>query len=328
MSRFDPDQQKAVNFDKGLAIVTAGAGSGKTHTLIGRIDALVAKGVPAERILAVTFTNAAANEMKDRLSPAAKSVRACTIHSEALLVTKAYLGKRFNAKRFGGSVLSDKESRTLLSYIMQPVSKFNPIGSDIMEDHTDLTFKNLKTYAATISRWKDSLMSPDDAARNPENDPAIVDLYRLYEDRKSKGYRHPQTRLPGQVTIDFGDMLMLAIKAFRESPAILKDWQGRYDYVMCDEAQDCNMAQYAFLRYIADTSRGGHGNLMFIGDDWQSIYRFRGAAPYEFIKTAKDATVLTMGRNYRSRAAIVALGERLISHNKDQLAKTVSAVRD
>lgn len=324
----DSSQMVAVKHTEGPLLINAGAGSGKTRTLTHRLADLIERGVSPKYIFAGTFTKAAAQEMKERLAEmvgaetADKMGHIGTLHSFGYRVLKDFYGKKFDGRMFSGSMMSANQSTGLMRYLLSPRDNWNVIGLGIADEY-GMEMDNLSTYVSTISRLKDDLITPEVYERRTDSHPGIARLYKAYEEAKSNGWINPKSRLNGKMTFDFGDCLIGVWKIFKENSSFLKKYQGLFKYVLVDEAQDNNLAQYVVMRMIA----APENNLTMVGDDYQSIYGFRGAAPSEFIATAEGATVVNLEVNYRSHPDIVGAAARLIMHNKRQLHKTCRAYR-
>lgn len=300
----NPEQRLAVETTEGPLLVLSGAGTGKTRVLTTRIAYLLATGKATPwQILAVTFTNKASREMKDRLEKmiglSARSVWLGTFHSIGFKILSRYTAEAGLKPNF--IVLNTDDQERLLKKIMQ-------------ENGVDIKQHNPATLLDIIQRWKDRGLSP--TAITPAEDSAFCDnrargFYQLY-----------QNRLRELNAADFGDLLLLPLELLKNNPTILSYYQSQFRYILVDEYQDTNIAQYLFLRLLAQKS----GNLCCVGDDDQSIYSWRGAEVsniLNFQHIYPNATLIRLERNYRSTAHILGAASALISHNLGRLGKTL-----
>lgn len=300
----NPEQRQAVTTTEGPVLVLSGAGTGKTRVLTTRIAYLISQGLARPwEILAVTFTNKAAKEMKERLERMigadARNVWLGTFHSVGVRI----LGKNPEAVGLKPSfiVLGTDDQERLLKQLMTEagvdVKKYTP---GAMLD--------------VIGRWKDRGLAPKDvtAAQNSGFcEGKALGFYRLYQDR-----------LQALNAVDFGDLLMLPLELFKVRPDILAHYQHQFRYVLVDEYQDTNIAQYMLLRLLSKE----HGNICCVGDDDQSIYSWRGAEVENilgFSKTFASALTVRLERNYRSTEHILGAASCLISNNTGRLGKTL-----
>ncbi len=297
-------QREAVTNTDGHLLLLAGAGSGKTRVLVCRCAYILDQYLAApQNILAITFTNKAAKELKDRITDMigdeGYSVWAMTFHSLCLRILRQEIGILEYNPNF---VIYDTEDQ-------QKVVK---------QCITDLNL-NEKQYVPramleTISRAKNKLQSPEDFARENKTGfqaIAISRIYALYQ-KKLKEYN----------ALDFDDLIMMVVKIFRENPEIRDKWSRRFKYVMVDEYQDTNNAQYILVTYLS----GYHGNLCVVGDDDQSIYGWRGADIsniLDFEKQFKDTRIIKLEQNYRSTSTILDAANSVISNNTGRKAKAL-----
>ncbi|MBF8376468.1 UvrD-helicase domain-containing protein [Alicyclobacillus mali] len=290
-------QREAATHQDGPCMVVAAAGSGKTAMLIARIQYLIDQGVKPGDILACTFTRKAAQEMTDRLLAAVgergKGVTIGTIHSVAYRMVTPELGEDWR-------VLSDPT--WMIERVLEEPSSKNPHGvGPVMK---------LGEAISAIAKAKADALGPRQVS-----DP-LAKVYAAYEALKAE-----------RKVLDFEDMILHAIRLFRSDEAFAKRWRQRWRYVMVDEFQDTNTAQWLFLLELVKA----HNNLFVVGDDWQSIYYFRGARPdlmKEFLRRFPDAKRVTLETNYRSHDLIVDVGRRIIRLNDGhQLPKRVVAHR-
>lgn len=344
-ARMNDRQKQAVFTVNGPLLILAGAGSGKTTVLINRIanilrygdaynstylrddldendiaacKAYVENGTPLTtesqehlsvsacapwRIMAITFTNKAAGELKDRLcamlGEAANDIWASTFHSTCARIL------RRDGERIGYSshftVYDTDDQRRLMKSILKEL---------------DISEKNItpKSILNEISRAKDSLISPAEYALT------VGDDFRLKI--ISRAYTTYQKRLEDADAMDFDDLINKVVELFKKCPDVLEYYQNRFRYLMVDEYQDTNHAQYTFVRMLAEKS----GNLCVVGDDDQSIYKFRGATIeniLSFENTFQNATVIRLEQNYRSTQNILDAANAVIEHNTERKGKTL-----
>ena len=297
-------QRQAVENTAGALLLLASPGSGKTTTIIMKIGYLLAvKGIQPARIKAVTFSRAAAEEMKTRFSrffPALTPVDFSTIHSLAFEVVREYFRK--NQREYQlieGAAGQDK--RHILRGIFQSIHQEN-----ITEDQMD----ELTTY---ISFIKNKLIPQEKWAKIACDVPAAADILRRYEAFKSDSDR---------LLLDYDDMLLYANEAFEEDPALLGHYQQLYDYILTDESQDTSLVQHRIIEKLVQQ----HGNLCVVADDDQSIYSWRGADPaylLTFKRHYPKAAVLFMEQNYRSTPNIVDTANAFIKRNKNRYNKNM-----
>jgi DNA helicase-2/ATP-dependent DNA helicase PcrA len=305
LSGLNPEQRAAVEALDGPVLVLAGAGTGKTRVLTTRLAHILATGrAQPWQVLAVTFTNKAAREMKERIAkiigPAAEGLPWLgTFHSIAaqILRRKAELADL----RSNFTILDVDDQLRLMKQVIQA------------EGIDDKRWPP-RLLAATIDAWKNKGLTPD---KVPEGD-----RFAFAEGKGVKLYRLYQERLQTLNAVDFGDLLLLNIKIFQENPDVLAEFHDRFRYLLVDEYQDTNVAQYLWLRLLAR----GSGNLCVVGDDDQSIYGWRGAEVDNILRFEKDfpgAKVIRLERNYRSTAPILAAASGLIAANRGRLGKTL-----
>lgn len=305
----NPEQRHAVTTTEGPVLVLAGAGTGKTRVLTTRIGYILSLGLAyPSQILAVTFTNKAAREMKHRIGELVGGV----IEGMPWLGTFHSIGVKMlrrNAELAGlrsdFTILDTDDVIRLLKQIIQA------------EGLDDKRWP-ARTLAQIIDSWKNRGLTPDQI---PEGDA------RSFGNGKGRElYRQYQERLKTLNCCDFGDLLMHPIAIFRTHPDILKDYHKKFRYILVDEYQDTNTAQYLWLRLLAQRPNGEKVNLCCVGDDDQSIYGWRGAEVDNILRFEKDfpgATVIRLERNYRSTAHILGAASHLIAHNESRLGKTL-----
>ncbi|GGM08769.1 ATP-dependent helicase [Deinococcus aerophilus] len=311
LSQLNETQAQAADHHTGPALVIAGAGSGKTRTLIYRIARLITHyGADPGEILAVTFTNKAAAEMRERarhLMPGADRLWMSTFHSAGVRILRAY-GEHIGLRR-GFVIYDDDDQLDIFKEVMGSIPGIGPDTSP-------------RVLRGIIDRAKSNLLTPDDLARSGE--PYISGLPR---EAAAEAYRRYEGRKRGQNAIDFGDLITETVRLFREVPAVLSAVQNRAKFIHVDEYQDTNKAQYELTRLLASRDR----NLLVVGDPDQSIYKFRGADIQnilDFQKDYPDSKVYMLEHNYRSSARVLNLANRLIENNAERLDKTLRAVKE
>jgi len=293
MSTLNPRQQEAVGYNEGPLLVLAGAGSGKTSVITRKIAYLVQNGLPARYIVAVTFTNKAAREMKERASRLLKGrlahgLTVSTFHNLGLNIIRKECAALGYKPSF--SIFDDGDSKALLTEIM--------LKEYAGEDDVD-------EVRRSIGQWKDELTSPKQAleqARGAKQSIAAA-LYGEYQ-RTLKAYN----------AVDFDDLIGLPVKLFQEQPQILAKWQRRIRYLLIDEYQDTNASQYRLIGLLA----GERGQFTAVGDDDQSIYAWRGARPENLLQLQADypsLKVVMLEQNYRSSRRILRCANHLIGRN-------------
>lgn len=300
-------QTEAVAHNKGPCMVLAGPGSGKTLTIAKRIEYLIMKHkVRPEEILVITFTKYAAWEMKNRTrsicGPSSYAVTFGTFHG-------IYYGILKWAYRLNQSnLLSDEEKYRILREILPGIDWDQEPEADEEKDY-------LQELAIEIGNVKNNCMDIEEYEPVKYTTEKFRKLYRTYEERKKK-YRK----------IDFEDMLIQCRDLFMKRPDILKKWQEKFQYILVDEFQDVNQAQYDVVRMLA----APQDNLFVVGDDDQSVYGFRGAKPgimKEFMKDYPKARQILLDVNYRSSGYIVKGALRVIGNNKIRFEKKIEAFR-
>ena len=311
LSELNPNQAEAAAHFEGPALVIAGAGSGKTRTLIYRIAHLIeAQRVDPGQILAVTFTNKAAAEMRERAShliKGADKLWMSTFHSAGVRILRAY-GEYIGLGR-GFVIYDDDDQLDILKEIMGSIPGIGP------DTHP-------RVLRSIIDKAKSNLRSPNDLDKWPE--PYISGLPR---DAAAEAFRRYESRKKAQNAIDFGDLITETVRLFQEVPGVLAKVQDRARFIHVDEYQDTNKAQYELTRLLASRDR----NLLVVGDPDQSIYKFRGADIQnilDFQKDYQDAKVYVLEHNYRSSARVLGLANKLIENNTERLEKTLLAVKE
>ena len=300
-------QNAAVMAMDGPVLVLAGAGTGKTRVLTTRLAHILMTGraAPAQ-VLAVTFTNKAAREMKDRVAAILRRpVEGWwlgTFHSLAARMLRRHAGLVGLVPGF--TIIDTDDQVRLIKQILQA------------EDIDDKKWP-ARAVLGAIERWKDRGLGPGQVTAAQAGELAggrALEIYRLY-----------QERLRVLQACDFGDLLLHMLTVLREHPDVLEDYHRQFRYLLVDEYQDTNVAQYLFLRLLAQ----GHRNICCVGDDDQSIYGWRGAEVGNILRFETDfpgARVVRLERNYRSTGRILAAADGLIAHNRDRLGKTLWTV--
>ncbi|MDG9781386.1 DNA helicase Rep [Metapseudomonas otitidis] len=294
MSRLNPRQQEAVNYVGGPLLVLAGAGSGKTSVITRKIAYLVQQcGIRAQHIVAVTFTNKAAREMKERVSSLlrgaeGRGLTVSTFHNLGLnIIRKEHARLGYKP---GFSIFDETDIKALLSDIMQKEYS----GDDGVDE-----IKNC------IGNWKNDLVLPEEAlanARNPKEQTAAI------------VYLHYQRTLKAYNAVDFDDLILLPVKLFQDNPDILEKWQYRVRYMLVDEYQDTNASQYLLVKLLVQH----RAQFTVVGDDDQSIYAWRGARPENLMQLKEDfpsLKVVMLEQNYRSTSRILKCANVLIANN-------------
>jgi DNA helicase-2/ATP-dependent DNA helicase PcrA len=304
LAGLDEAQRRAVEAIEGPVLVLAGAGTGKTRVLTTRLAYTIATGraLPAE-LLAVTFTNKAAREMRERLEDmigrAAEGVWLGTFHAIASRILRRHAEVVGLKSSF--TILDTDDQIRLLKQILQA-------------ENIDERRWPARLLLAQIQRWKDRGLGPEKVAPADAGGFAngrALDLYRQY-----------QERLVTVNAVDFGDLLLHNLNLFTGNPDILADYQRRFRYLVVDEYQDSNVAQYLWLRLLAQTRR----NLSCVGDDDQSIYSWRGAEIGNILRFERDfpgATIVRLEQNYRSTPHILGAANGMIAQNRGRLGKTL-----
>ena len=297
-------QRRAVEAVDGPVLVLAGAGTGKTRVLTARLAHILAmrRAFPSE-LLAVTFTNKAAREMRERLEAmigrAADGVWLGTFHAIAARILRRHAEAVGLKSSF--TILDTDDQIRLLKQILQ--------AEDIDERRWPA-----RILLAVIQRWKDRGLAPDKVSRADADsfaDGRAIELYQRY-----------QERLATVNAVDFGDLLLHNLTLFTANPEILAEYHRRFRYVLVDEYQDTNVAQYLWLRLLAQARR----NLCCVGDDDQSIYSWRGAEIGNILRFESDfpgATIIRLEENYRSTSRILGAAAGMIAHNRGRLGKTL-----
>lgn len=305
----NPRQREAVLTTEGPVLVLAGAGSGKTQAVTRRIAHIIANRLAApEQVLAVTFTNKAAGEMRERVGgligkDAAKRVCISTFHSYCLKVLREHIEQLGYRKNF--SIAGEGDVRTLLRRVVDDLN------------HADKRYSPSE-FQAAISLFKNT--QPEREA--PKAGPIEKESQEKYAETLPDVIAAYQSALRAANSVDFDDLLSLTLKLWREFPAVHRACQEEFRYVMVDEYQDTNKVQFDLVRMLVE----GHRNLCVVGDDDQSIYRWRGADPrmiLDFDKHYPGAKVVTLDQNYRSTNTILRAANGVIKNNTERREKTL-----
>ncbi|MBX3580571.1 MAG: UvrD-helicase domain-containing protein [Rhizobiaceae bacterium] len=315
LSGLNPEQRLAVETTEGPVLVLAGAGTGKTRVLTTRIAHILATGrAYPSQILAVTFTNKAAREMKQRIGMLIgdENVEGMpwlgTFHSIGVKLLRRHAEMAGLKSDF--TILDNDDVIRLVRQLIQA------------ENLDDKRWPP-RQFAMMIDGWKNKGLGPDQI---PEGDA------RSFANGKGRElYRAYQERLKTLNACDFGDLLCHPIRIFRENPDVLREYHKRFRYILVDEYQDTNTAQYLWLRLLAQRPGGEPVNICCVGDDDQSIYGWRGAEVDNILRFDKDfpgATIIRLERNYRSTAHILGAASHLIAHNEGRFGKTLFTDRN
>ena len=299
-------QQEAVTYGTGPMLILAGAGSGKTRVLTTRITHLIKEGVKPEHILAVTFTNKAAGEIRERiegqLGSEGKGTWLGTFHSIGLRILRRE-GQRDGIGAL--TVYDDSDQMTLVKTLLKELN--------INEKSTPP-----RVVLSKINQAKNELIGPKEFGESVSD---------FYGERIAKVYLEYQRRLRAMRAMDFGDLIMETVRLFDRDPERLKRYQNQFKYILVDEYQDTNRAQYILVNMLAE----GHRNLCVVGDPDQSIYAWRGADIsniLDFESDYPDAKTLRLEQNYRSTQNILSGANSVISHNINRLKKELWTEKD
>jgi len=307
LTTLNDKQKEAVLYNDGPLLIIAGAGAGKTKTLTTKIAYLIEEEkVSPYNILAITFTNKAAGEMKDRIygliGSVAKNIQISTFHS------------------FGLKLL--RENFSILGYdrnfvIMDSDDSLTVVKKILKDSNYDPKIYNPRAIRNKISSCKNEMMSPEAYAKYAvsEYEKVIQEVYRKYEDKLQRNN-----------SVDFDDLLLLPIELFKKNPEVLERYQNLYKYILIDEYQDTNEAQYILTKLLSEKNR----KITCVGDDSQSIYSFRGANYkniLNFEKDYKDAKTILLEQNYRSTTTILDAANDVIKNNKMRKDKNLWTAR-
>lgn len=300
--KLNHQQQQAVEYINGACLVLAGAGSGKTRVIINKIAHLISQcGYLPKQIAAVTFTNKAAREMRERVAHSigkeqSKGLIISTFHTLSFEILKRE--HKLLGFKSGMTLFDEHDQLALLKHLLP---------EKVAEDK-DL----LKALVSTISNWKNDLLSPEMAVHHckSERDRVFSHFYKLY-----------QNQLKAYNALDFDDLIMLPVLLFRQFPEALARWQQKIRYLLVDEYQDTNTSQYELIKLLV----ASHKNFTVVGDDDQSIYSWRGAKPENMQRLREDfdLKVIKLEQNYRSSQRILHCANILIDNNEHIFDKRI-----
>ncbi len=300
----NPVQQEAVYHTEGPLLILAGAGSGKTRVLTHRIAYLIDEcQVNPWNILAITFTNKAAGEMRERVDQivdfGAEDIWVSTFHSTCVRILRRYIDRLGYDRSF--TIYDGDDQKTVIKEVCKKLN----IDTKIYKE---------RTLLSAISSAKDEMIGPKEYLLRSEGDYARQRIAQVYEEY--------QKRLRSNNALDFDDLLFKTVELFKTDAEVLNYYQDRFKYIMVDEYQDTNTVQFQFVSLLAAKYR----NLCVVGDDDQSIYKFRGANIHnilDFEKTFPDAKVIKLEQNYRSTKTILDAANGVIHHNQGRKDKTL-----
>ena len=303
-STLNPPQQEAVYHTDGPLLILAGAGSGKTRVLTHRIAYLIdEKGVNPWNILAITFTNKAASEMRERVDKivgfGSESIWVSTFHSTCVRILRRHIDRLGFDTRF--AIYDTEDQKTLMKEICRKLN----IDTKVYKE---------RSLLAQISHAKDELITPDEMELNAGGD--------FNKKKVAAVYREYQASLRKNNALDFDDLIVKTVELFQNCGDVLENYQERFKYIMVDEYQDTNTAQFKFVSLLASK----YENLCVVGDDDQSIYKFRGANIGNilgFEHVFPDAKVIRLEQNYRSTKNILSAANEVIANNASRKSKTL-----
>jgi ATP-dependent DNA helicase Rep len=302
-NRLNPKQSEAVHYIDGPLLVLAGAGSGKTSVITRKIAYLINEcGLKGRNIAAVTFTNKAAREMKERVSklisgPDSKGLTVSTFHNLGLTIIRTE--HQTLGYKPGFTIFDSEDAKALIRDLLRKEG----------EENSD----QLNLIQMTISNWKNAMLSPDQALKQAGSPDLVqsANVYALYN-RYLKAYN----------AVDFDDLILLPVQLFHNHPEVLSKWRQKIRYLLVDEYQDTNMSQYELVKLLADERQA----LTVVGDDDQSIYAWRGARPENLAKLEEDFPTLKMiklEQNYRSTSLILNAANKVIANNPHVFEKAL-----
>ncbi len=307
LSTLNEPQRLAVTTTEGPVLILAGAGSGKTRALTHRVAYLIEQGVKPYNIMAITFTNKAAAEMRERVDNIAgfgsEGVWVATFHATCVRILRRFGDRLGYTPSF--TIYDTDDCKT----IMKSVCK------DLQVDTKQ--YKE-RMFLGVISHNKDYLVGPEEFSNTASN---------YIEQMQAAVYREYQSRLRRNNAMDFDDLIYKTVELFKMDTEVLKYYQEKFHYIMVDEYQDTNTAQFELVRLLAS----GRENLCVVGDDDQSIYKFRGANIYNILNFEKhypDACVIKLEQNYRSTANILAAANEVIANNEGRKEKKLWTTAD
>jgi len=302
LDSLNPDQYDAVVHRGGPLLVVAGAGSGKTRVLTQRIAWLIEGGVHPMRVLAITFTNKAAGEMRDRVEalvgPVARQMWVSTFHAACVRILRAHADLLGFPKTF--SIYDQSDAQRLVSYVIRD------LGLDVKRFPA-------RGVQARISLWKNELLTPGKAKDRATG---------MLESKHADVYIEYQLRLERAGAMDFDDLLMRTVQLFKQHPDVLAMYQERFEHILIDEYQDTNISQNEIVLMLG----AKHHNVCVVGDTDQSVYRFRGADfrnIMQFEEAFPDVTTVVLAQNYRSTQNILNAANAVISNNIERKPKNL-----
>ena len=296
LSQLNSRQREAVHYIDGPLLVLAGAGSGKTSVITRKIAYLIEQcGMAGRHIAAVTFTNKAAREMKERVGqlvakPATRGLIVSTFHNLGLNILRKE--HQLLGYKSGFSIFDQQDAQALLKDIL-------------LQEHSDEANDQVDMIQQRISQWKNDLVTPAQA---------IADAAEPLDVLCSQAYSRYHRALKAYNALDFDDLILLPVQLFQQFPEALQRWQKRIRYMLVDEYQDTNTSQYLLVQMLV----GDSGKLTVVGDDDQSIYAWRGARPENLAQLQTDygnLKIVKLEQNYRSTARILKAANRVIDHN-------------
>ena len=304
LQKLNKEQQEAVCHYEGPLLILAGAGSGKTRVLTNRIAWLISeKQVDPWNILAITFTNKAAGEMKSRvekqLGDEGRGVWTATFHSTCCRILRRFADRIGYDPHF--DIYDTEDQKSVIKSVMKALK-------------ADPAVYKERTIMGLLSSAKDELIGPDEYEKNSAGNPAALTTARIY--------REYQSQLKKNNALDFDDLLFKTVELFRKCPDVLEYYQDRFRFIMVDEYQDTNTAQFEFVHLLS----ARYKNLCVVGDDDQSIYRFRGANIgniLNFEKVFPNTKVIRLEQNYRSTKNILNVANSVIHNNHGRKEKTL-----
>ena len=304
LETLNPPQREAVQHTEGPLLILAGAGSGKTRVLTHRIAYLIEeKGVNPWNILAITFTNKAAGEMRERVDKivgfGAESIWVSTFHSTCVRILRRYIDRLGYDTSF--TIYDTDDQKTL----MKDICKYLQIDTKVFKE---------RNLLSAISSAKNEMITPEEYRLKAEGDFGRQKIATVYEEYEKQ--------MRANNALDFDDLLLKAVQLFQTQPDVLEYYQERFRYIMVDEYQDTNTVQFQFVSILAAKYR----NLCVVGDDDQSIYKFRGANIrniLDFEQVFSDAKVIKLEQNYRSTGTILNAANSVIRNNRGRKDKTL-----
>ncbi|MBQ3546393.1 MAG: DNA helicase PcrA [Lachnospiraceae bacterium] len=301
-------QKEAVFHTEGPLLILAGAGSGKTRVLTHRIAYLIENGINPWNIMAITFTNKAAGEMRERVNNlvefGAESIWVSTFHSSCVRILRRYIDKIGFDNNF--TIYDTDDQKKLIKDICKRLN-------------IDTKYLKEKAVLAEISKAKNEMITPEDYALENAGDfgkKNIISVYKEYQEQMRKNN-----------ALDFDDLLVKTVELLRSNPEVLESYQERFKYIMVDEYQDTNTVQFLFIRLLADKYK----NICVVGDDDQSIYKFRGANIsniLDFEKYFENTKIIKLEQNYRSTKMILDAANAIISNNTARKEKSLWTEKD